>query len=322
MKNKAKLLLPLLIFACAIISKSHAQSFVMPQATWCYYYSSFQYFNYTHFAYTQDTLINSLPTKIINETKRNYYFDDNMIVHLSGTSVNKHYVRESSDTVWAFVNGQFYIQYIFNALPGDSWQTGDWDNNPPACNNVYITVADTVSTTYNGEHLKGLLLKKSACTKEWPLEDGFETVYYKIGPVSTTLLPTTWPAADTSATYCASEEFISYHDINNPMPNEGANYCRFTAVGVDENQAMTLNLLYPNPANTLATFEYSLKDKANITFNLYDHTGKLVKSMHRGNQPIGVYREFIEVSAYPPGIYLLQVTTGSSVLNKQLVIEH
>jgi hypothetical protein len=37
---------------------------------------------------------------------------------------------------------------------------------------------------------------------------------------------------------------------------------------------------------------------------------------------MGVYREFVEVSAYPPGIYLLQVTTGSTVLNKQLVIEH
>jgi len=55
---------------------------------------------------------------------------------------------------------------------------------------------------------------------------------------------------------------------------------------------------------------------------LFEHTGKLVKSMYRGNQPIGIYREFIEVSAYPPGIYLLQVTTGSTVLNKQLVIEH
>lgn len=44
--------------------------------------------------------------------------------------------------------------------------------------------------------------------------------------------------------------------------------------------------------------------------------------MHRGNQPIGVYRELIDVATYPPGIYLLQVTTGSTVLNKQLVIEH
>lgn len=106
------------------------------------------------------------------------------------------------------------------------------------------------------------------------------------------------------------------------MPNEGTNYCRFTAVGVDENEALSFNLVYPNPSNSLATFEYSLKDKANITFNLFDLTGKLITSMHHGNQPVGVYRELIDVSAYPPGIYLLQVTTGTTIINKQLVVEH
>lgn len=323
MDNKTKLLLPILLLACVLLNTAKAQSFIMPNANWCYYYSSFQYFSYTQFTHSADTTIDNYPTKIINENKRDYYFDDNMIVHLSNSSFfKKHYVRESNDTVWTYVDGQFYIQYIFNALPGDTWQTSDWTYNQPTCNNVYITVIDTTSTTFNSEHLKGLKLRKSACTKGWPLSDGFETVYYKIGPVQTTLLPTTWPAVDTSATYCASEEFISYHDINNPMPNEGTNYCRFTAVGVDETEALSFNLVYPNPSNSLATFEYSLKDKANITFNLFDHTGKLVNNMYRGNQPIGVYRELIDVSAYPPGIYLLQVTTGTSIINKQLVVEH
>ncbi|UPT67099.1 MAG: T9SS type A sorting domain-containing protein [Sphingobacteriales bacterium JAD_PAG50586_3] len=322
--NKAKLLLLSILFlACAVINKSHAQSFIMPNATWCYYYSSFQYFNYTQFTYSADTTIDNYPTKIITENKRNYYFDDNMIVHLSGSSFfKKHYVRESNDTVWAYVDGQFYIQYIFNALPGDSWPTNDWVNNLPACNNAYITVVDTTSTTFNGEHLKGLLLNKSACSAGWPLPTGFEMVYYKLGPQTTTLLPTTWPAVDTSATYCASEDFVSYHDINNPMPNEGANYCKFNAVGVDENDAFSFNLLYPNPSTTIATFEYSLKHKANITFSLFDYIGKLVKSMYRGNQPLGFYRETIDVSDHPPGMYLLQIATGTTVLNKTLVIEN
>ncbi len=318
-----KLLVTTLFFACGIISNSKAQSFIMPNANWCYYYESFQYFSYIQFTYSADTTIDNYPTKIISENRRNYYYDDNMIVHLSSSSFfKKHYFRESADTVWSYINGQFYIQFIFNAQPGDTWPTNDWTNNTNPCNSAYTIVLDTASITLNGELLKGLHIRKVACEVGWPWPEGAETVYYKLGPQTALFAPNEWFYLDSTITFCASEEQISYHDINNPMPNEGVNYCRFTAVGVDENEAMSFNLLYPNPTNTLATFEYSLKTKANVTFNLFDHTGKLVKSMYRGNLPTGVYREMIEVADYPLGIYLLQVTTGSTVLNKQLVIEH
>lgn len=324
MKNKTKLLLTILLFfACPIVNKVKAQSYIMPNANWCYFYSSFNQFSYIQFSYIADTAINNYPTKIISENRRDYYYDDNMIVHLSNSSFfKKHYFRESNDTVWSYVNGQFYIQFVFNAVPGDIWPTNDWTNHLTPCNNTYTIVLDTVSITFNNQLLKGLKIRKVACESGWPWPEGTETVYYKKGPQTALFAPSEWFYLDSTVTFCAAEDLISYHDINNPMSDEGTNYCRFTAVGVDENEVFSFNLVYPNPSNSLATFEYSLKNKANITFNVYDHSGKLIKSMYRGNQPNGVYRELIDVATYPPGIYMLQVITGSTTLNKTLVIEH
>lgn len=292
--KKLNLLLPFILIA--ICSKGQH---IAPNATWCYYFESFYQFSYTHNVYTGDTLINSLPTKIINATTRHYEYDQNMIVHQTGLSTKKFYYRESNDTVWEYYNGQFYIDYIFNALPGDSWPTANNSSNIN-CANAYMHVIDTTSTNYNGVHYPGLKLRKIACGQGWPVyNSGEETVYYQLGPQHVSFSPNNWPLVDSTITYCASEYFISHYDSYNPMPGEQGGYCKFNAVGIDENSVLPVLTLYPNPAND-RLYITTGQTNGSQTLQIVNSLGQIVYLKTTRNGIID-----IDITTLPQGVYTL-----------------
>ena len=48
---------------------------------------------------------------------------------------------------------------------------------------------------------------------------------------------------------------------------------------------------YPNPFNPDTTIQYSLKKAGNVSINIYDLAGKLVKSLYSGYKPLGTHTE-------------------------------
>jgi hypothetical protein len=73
--------------------------------------------------------------------------------------------------------------------------------------------------------------------------------------------------------------------------------------------------VYPNPANTLVSFQFSAIIDA--TIKLMDITGQVIQEISVSNSSI----KALNIASYTPGIYLYQVTTKSKTQTGKIVIE-
>lgn len=84
---------------------------------------------------------------------------------------------------------------------------------------------------------------------------------------------------------------------------------------------LKLSSVFPNPATTNATINYSLeKDSKNISLVVYDLTGKKVFNENYANQAAGNYSVNVNTENLAAGTYYYQVRANNSVLTKELVI--
>ena len=85
-----------------------------------------------------------------------------------------------------------------------------------------------------------------------------------------------------------------------------------------ENSELTVSVK-PNPVSTSVTFSYTLpKDHSSGTVELYDNSGKKVKSLPVNNNGT----KTLDCSGLSSGIYLYRFTSGSSVKTGKFVIQH
>jgi glucose/arabinose dehydrogenase len=88
-----------------------------------------------------------------------------------------------------------------------------------------------------------------------------------------------------------------------------------TANGIPELEKV---LVFPNP--TLGRTQLDLKTKGilDIKLQLIDVTGKVV--FNKSLKINGTYTEFIDMDGFPSGTYILQISTDSGLLSKQLIV--
>lgn len=77
---------------------------------------------------------------------------------------------------------------------------------------------------------------------------------------------------------------------------------------------------YPNPFNPETTFKFSLKTKSQITLNIYDLTGRNVKTVFQGFQTAGAHSVHINMNDLPSGIYFYQLQTSAQVLTRKMTL--
>ena len=82
---------------------------------------------------------------------------------------------------------------------------------------------------------------------------------------------------------------------------------------------------FPNPFNPETTIEYQLNTSAQVSINIYDIQGQLVKSLGQGYRQAGTYNtkwNGLTESGYqvPSGIYFIRITAGSETLNHRIVM--
>jgi len=66
--------------------------------------------------------------------------------------------------------------------------------------------------------------------------------------------------------------------------------------------------------------KYGLQEKANVSLNLYDLSGRLVKIFHSGTQEKGYYKIDIGDNELAKGVYFLKFETGNYKATKKLTI--
>jgi len=76
------------------------------------------------------------------------------------------------------------------------------------------------------------------------------------------------------------------------------------------------------PSNAVAVVHYVLDKHADVTIELYDMTGKVLKKIACGRKPAGVYAEKIDLSEKSTGngMYMLRMKAGRESVSRRLVI--
>merc|ERR1711974_213716 len=75
------------------------------------------------------------------------------------------------------------------------------------------------------------------------------------------------------------------------------------------NFAVSQNM--PNPFTANSIINYSLNEAANVSIDFVDVTGKLVKSINKGNQNAGDHVVTIDANEFAEGIYFYTLTIGN-----------
>ena len=85
-------------------------------------------------------------------------------------------------------------------------------------------------------------------------------------------------------------------------------------------EGLSMFSIYPNPASVSAVLEIELSDAKDVNVQVYSSIGQLHYEI--GNQNIESEKYLIDVSDYPAGIYLLQLTIDGQQTSKKLVVRN
>jgi hypothetical protein len=77
----------------------------------------------------------------------------------------------------------------------------------------------------------------------------------------------------------------------------------------------------PNPFTDAAVINYSLPWPGNLSLNLYDISGRLVRVLAAGHHPAGVYSVATNQCVLARGVYLLVLEGGGICTTKKLIVE-
>lgn len=72
-------------------------------------------------------------------------------------------------------------------------------------------------------------------------------------------------------------------------------------------------MVFPNPVNSLATITYDLKSSGNVTFELYDMTGRLLDQIQCERKTSGKHIFNLPVDQLPAGAYMLKMTSEDTI---------
>jgi hypothetical protein len=118
----------------------------------------------------------------------------------------------------------------------------------------------------------------------------------------------------------AQGEYIYYYDGSYSFSEEVSGANVNTVVGVEEVTNLLAINAYPNPTSDLTTVAYSIKESANVTFDVINLVGEKVMSINKGNVAAGNYTQQIDFSNLSAGVYMLNVTSNGSVSTLRVTV--
>jgi hypothetical protein len=97
-----------------------------------------------------------------------------------------------------------------------------------------------------------------------------------------------------------------------------------SVLGVDGEVATEAGIqLYqntPNPFNGVSTINYELPQAGQVTFEVFDVTGKQIVEMNEGNKGAGSYQVSLNAADFAAGAYYYTLTVGAERVSKKMVI--
>lgn len=85
-------------------------------------------------------------------------------------------------------------------------------------------------------------------------------------------------------------------------------------------EKVRLNQNYPNPFNPATRITYQLPQQGDVLLEVYDLTGKLVKTLVNEAVSAGVHHVTLNASSISSGVYIYRLQTGNIVLSRKLTV--
>jgi hypothetical protein len=126
--------------------------------------------------------------------------------------------------------------------------------------------------------------------------------------------------------------YVVHYGVNNYGVIYGATYGRGLItldefqkpVGINEPGKINSGnsfLIYPNPAHDKVTVSFETTSTEKVSVDVYDFTGKQVKSLDLGSMPQGRHDAVMNCSNLPAGTYIMRLTFGSRHSSSKFIIQ-
>ena len=89
---------------------------------------------------------------------------------------------------------------------------------------------------------------------------------------------------------------------------------------VDNPVQFTLHQNYPNPLNPTTTISYEIPEAQNIKLQIFDITGRLIKTLFDGFKEAGHWEHIWDASMQSSGIYIYRLTYGDRQISRKMVV--
>jgi hypothetical protein len=148
------------------------------------------------------------------------------------------------------------------------------------------------------------------------------------GPGGATSFPVTgtglWSNGTTGFFYfqpCAgTPPYLWYPYIQNIAIFASVNYVDATGINNIAASGLSVGQNYPNPFNKETTISYSLTKSSDVTFTVYDMTGRVITTNSYGSVAPGQYNINLSANTFKPGIYFYTFNVNGSTVTKKMVI--
>lgn len=75
---------------------------------------------------------------------------------------------------------------------------------------------------------------------------------------------------------------------------------------------------YPNPFNPVTTLSYNLKNTDNISLDLYNNQGQIVKELFKGKKDQGFHQQKVDCQNFSSGIYYIKLKTENQTFTQKI----
>ena len=118
---------------------------------------------------------------------------------------------------------------------------------------------------------------------------------------------------------------LSLFGLNSTLHELGVCYTPFGSpvkIGMEEEipSSFRVSQNYPNPFNPTTSVAITLDKKSDVTLNLYDAIGRLVKTVYAGNLDAGTHTLNINAADLPAGVFFYQVSTETQSLTMKCIL--
>lgn len=111
--------------------------------------------------------------------------------------------------------------------------------------------------------------------------------------------------------------YLYYQDL---FISVGIDYNDVTGVSAINPSGLSVGQNYPNPFNKQTTISYSLTKASNVTFTIYDMTGRIINTTNYGSVAPGQYQINLSANTFSPGVYFYTFNVNGSTVTKKMVI--